>query len=83
MQINNYPMWLSVFALLGPFLMISWIGLKDSTLVWAAPIAGAGMLVVVLFYLSKRLHEHMEEVAALRKLVQREHPQATSSKPIV
>lgn len=70
MQIRSYPIWLSLFILCGPFLMISWAGLKVSRVVWVGPIAGAGMLVLALFYLSKRLHEHMEEIAALRQLLQ-------------
>jgi hypothetical protein len=68
-RIHNYPVWLSVFMLFGPFLMISWIGLKNSSLIWAAPIAGAGMVIFALFYLSKRLHEQMQEVATLRQLL--------------
>ena len=70
MQIRSYPIWLSLFILVGPFLMISWTELKNSSLVWVAPIAGVGMLVLALFYLSNRLHEHMEEIAALRQLLQ-------------
>jgi hypothetical protein len=38
-------------------------------LIWAAPIAGAGMVIFALFYLSKRLHEQMQEVATLRQLL--------------
>jgi hypothetical protein len=78
MRVANYPLWLSIFILLGPFLMISWIGLKGSSLIWAAPIAGAGMLIIALFYLSKRLHEHMEEVATLRRLVENNRGAASS-----
>jgi hypothetical protein len=37
------------------------------------------MLILALFYLSKRLHEHMEEVAALRKLVQNDRTGSTYS----
>ena len=70
MQIRSYPVWLSLFILLGPIMMIGWPGLGNSTWSWAVPFVGAGMLIVVLFYLSKRLHEQMEEVTALRELLQ-------------
>jgi hypothetical protein len=69
MRVHSYPIWLSVFMLFGPALMIGGIGVKTSSLVWAAPIVGAGMLILALFYLSKRLHEQIEEVAALRQLL--------------
>ena len=70
MQIRSYPIWLSLFILFGPFLMISWTGLNNSNVAWVLPIAGAGMLALALFYVSKRLHEHMEEMATLRQLLQ-------------
>jgi hypothetical protein len=82
MRVHSYPIWLSVFMLLGPALMISGIGVKTSSLIWAAPIVGAGMLILALFYLSKRLHEHMEEVAALRRLLQTYRPGTSSSENV-
>ena len=81
MEIRSYPIWLSLFILFGPFLMISWTGFKSYSVVWVAPILGAGMLVLALFYLSKRLHEHMEEIAALRQLLQT-NKTATVSKTV-
>ena len=70
MPIRNYPVWLSLFILLGPIIMIGWTGVGNASWSWAFPFVGAGMLIVVLFYLSKRLHEQMEEVTALRELLQ-------------
>jgi hypothetical protein len=70
MQIRSYPVWLSLFILLGPIMMIGWAGIGNYSWSWAVPFVGAGMVVVVLLYLSNRLHEHMEEVTALRELLQ-------------
>ena len=80
MQVHSYPIWLSVFMLFGPALMISGIGVKTSSLIWAAPIVGAGMLILALFYLSKRLHEQMEELAALRQLLHNDHSASRAGK---
>jgi len=68
-HINNYPIWLSVFMLLGPFLMVSGAWLRTQYLVWVCQIAGAFMVMLALFYISKRLHDQMEEVASLRQLL--------------
>lgn len=67
MRVHSFPIWLSVFMLFGPGLMIGGIGVKTSSFIWAAPIVGAVMLILALFYLSKRLHELNEEVVALRE----------------
>jgi Flp pilus assembly protein protease CpaA len=37
--------------------------------IWICQVLGALMVVLVLFYISKRLHEQMEEVASLRQLL--------------
>ena len=63
----SYPIWLSAFMLLGPFLIISGAFTRDQQLIWIAQILGAGLVVVAFFYLSKRLHEQIEEVASLRE----------------
>jgi len=63
----SYPFWLSAFMLLGPFLIISGAIMRNQQLVWMAQILGAGLVVVAFFYLSKRLHEQIEEVASLRE----------------
>jgi hypothetical protein len=65
----SYPFWLSVFMLLGPFFMVSGAGLVNQRLIWVFQIAGACMIMLALFYLSKRLHEQTEEVASLRQLL--------------
>ena len=67
--IPSYPIWLSAFMLLGPLLMIGGTSLLSRELIWLCEIVGAGMVIVALFYLSKRLHEQTEEVASLRKLL--------------
>jgi hypothetical protein len=63
----NYPIWLTASILLGPFLMISSAAFRDVNLLWASRIAGAAMVVIALFYLARKLHEQIEEVAALRE----------------
>lgn len=66
--IPSYPVWLSAFILLGPFLMVSGASFRNQLWLWAQ-IAGAVMVMLALFYLSKRLHEQTEEVASLRELL--------------
>jgi hypothetical protein len=68
-NLPSYPFLLSLAMLLGPFLMIAATFLTDKRIIWTCQIVGAGMVVFALFYLSKRLHEQMEEVAALRQLI--------------
>lgn len=65
----SYPVWLSAFMLLGPFFMVSVFSFRDQRLIWVVQVAGAFMVMVALFYLSKRLHEQTEEVASLRQLL--------------
>jgi len=65
-RIPSYPIWLSAFMFLGPFLIVSRIGFSDKLTVLACEVSGAIMVVLALFYLSKRLHEQMEEVASLK-----------------
>jgi hypothetical protein len=67
--IPNYPVWLSIFMLLGPFFMVSGAWFRTQYLVWVCQIIGALMVVLALFYLSKRLHEQTEQVASLRELL--------------
>ena len=67
--ISSYPIWLSASMLIGPFFMASGIGFRDRWLVWVFQSVGALMVTFALFYLSKRLHEQIEEVAALRILL--------------
>ena len=67
----SYPVWLSAFMLLGPLSMVSGIGFRNQGLIWVFQIAGACMVTLVLFYLSKRLHEQTEEVASLKQLLNR------------
>jgi hypothetical protein len=69
--IRSYPLWLSACMLLGPFLMVSGAWVRTRYFVWVCQIAGAFMVMLALFYLSKRLHEHMEEVESLRQLLNR------------
>ncbi len=66
-SISRYPLWLTAFMLVGPFFMIGAISALSRSLTWISQIAGAAMVIIALFYISKRLHEQMEEVAALRK----------------
>ena len=63
----SYPVWLSAFMLLGPLLMVSAVGFRSQWLTWVFQIAGACMVMLALFYLSKRLHEHTEELASLKQ----------------
>jgi hypothetical protein len=65
----SYPIWLAVVMLLGPFFMVNGVGFVHRQLVWVSQVAGALMVMVALFYLSKRLHEQTEEVASLRQLL--------------
>ena len=65
----NYPVWLTAFMLLGPFLMVSSAAFRNLSFTWISQIAGAAMIVVALFYLAKRLHELTEEMLALRELL--------------
>ncbi len=67
--IRSYPVWLSAFMLFGPFFMVSGAGFNNQRLIWGCQIAGACMVTFALFYLAKRLHEQMEEVASLRQLL--------------
>ena len=67
--IPSYPVWLSAFMLLGPLLMVSGAGFRSQRLIWVFQVAGACMVMLALFYLSKRLHEQTEEVASLRQLL--------------
>ena len=69
MKSPSYPVWLSVFMLVGPFFMVSSTGFGIRSLVWLFPLAGAAMVMIALFCLSKRLHEQTEEVAYLRQLL--------------
>ena len=67
--IPSYPVWLSAFMLLGPFFMVSGAGFNNQSLILGCQIAGAFMVTFALFYLGKRLHEQMEELASLRQLL--------------
>ena len=69
-SIPSYPVWLAGFMLVGPFLIVSGAIFRDKDLIWIAQIVGAALVVVSLFYLSKRLHEQMEEVASLKERVE-------------
>jgi hypothetical protein len=75
----SYPFWLSAFMLLGPFLIISGAIMRNQQLVWMAQILGAGLVVVAFFYLSKRLHEQIEEVASLREDINKIEAQRRAS----
>jgi hypothetical protein len=68
-RIPSYPIWLAAFMLLGPFFMVGWTWLRNPYLIWVCQIAEAFMVMLALFYLSKRLHEQMEEIASLRQLL--------------
>ena len=63
----SYPVWLTAFMLLGPFLMVSSAAFRNLSFTWITQIAGAAMIVSALFYLAKRLHEQTEEVLALKE----------------
>lgn len=66
-HISNYPFVLTLSMFLGPLLMIG-AGFWESALLrWASPIVGALMVMFALFYMAKRLHEQMEEVAAVKE----------------
>jgi membrane associated rhomboid family serine protease len=67
-SVPSYPLWLTVFIVLGPFFMVA-ANLMSTGLAWFFEIAGAAMLMVALVYLSKRLHEQTEEIASLRSLL--------------
>lgn len=67
--IPSYPVWLSAFMFLGPCFMVSATGFGTQRLTLVLPAAGAGMVMMALFYLSKRLHEQTEEVAHLKQLL--------------
>jgi hypothetical protein len=66
-QIPSYPFWLSICILLGPLLIVAGAFTSDRQIVWVCQLLGAAMIVIALFYLSKRLHEQAEELAALRQ----------------
>ena len=68
-RIPNYPVWLSACMLLGPFFIVSGAGFSNQRLIWGCQIAGACMVTFALFYLAKRLHQQLEEVASLRQLL--------------
>ncbi len=68
-SIPNYPIWLSTCMLLAPLLMISGAWVRTLSLIWIFQIAGALMVILSLFYLSKRLHEQIEKLASQRELV--------------
>ena len=72
--IANYPIWLSMCMLIGPFLMIGGIVFRSQQLIWTCEIVGAVMVMIALFYLSKRLHEQMEEIAAIRQRINLSNP---------
>jgi hypothetical protein len=63
----SYPVWLTAFMLLGPFLMVSSAAFRNLSFTWMTQIAGAAMIVLALFNLAKRLHEQTEEVLALKE----------------
>jgi type VI protein secretion system component VasF len=42
---------------------------ESAYVVWLCQLTGAAMVMVALFYLSKRLHEQTEEVVSLRELL--------------
>ena len=65
----SYPIWLSAFMLLGPFFMVNGVGFMNRWLIWVSQVAGALMVMVALFYLSKRVHEQTEEVESLKQLL--------------
>ena len=69
-QAPNYPIWLTVFVIIGPFLMVSGVGVYRN-LIRILPTVGAVMVVFALFYLSKRLHEQIEAVESLKQLLNR------------
>jgi type VI protein secretion system component VasF len=55
--------------LLGALLMVGGVGFMNQQPMWVFQIAGACMVMLALFYLSKRLHEQTEEVASLKQLL--------------
>ena len=63
----SYPVWLTAFMLLGPFLMVSSAAFRNLSFTWITQIAGAAMIVLVLFNLATRLHQQTEEVLALKE----------------
>ena len=65
----SYPVWLTSFMLLGPFLMVSSVAFRSQSFIWISQVAGAAMIVSAFFYLAKRLHEQTEEVLALKELL--------------
>jgi hypothetical protein len=80
--IPNYPIWLSVFMFLGPFFMVGGLVFRSKNVIWLAQIVGAAMVMFAFFYLSKRLHEQIEEVMSLRLLIdQRDETKRTSPNP--
>jgi hypothetical protein len=66
-KIASYPFVLSMSMLLGPVLMIGESFFQSALFRWATPFVGAIMVVFAFFYVSKRLHEQMEEVAKLKE----------------
>jgi len=66
---RNYPVWLAACMLLGPFLMVGLAGFMSQRLGWLLQVVGALMVMLALFFLSKTLHEQIEEVATLRQLL--------------
>jgi len=64
----GYPIWLTVFMLIGPLLMVGGAGVNRS-LIRIIPPVGAFMVMFALFYLSKRLHEQMEALESLKQIL--------------
>lgn len=66
-QISSYPFLLTLCMLFGPLLMIGSSFFESTLFRWGSPIVGALMVVFAFFYVAKRLHEQMEEVASLKE----------------
>jgi hypothetical protein len=66
-QISSYPFLLTLCILFGPLLMIGSGFLESPLYRWASPIVGALMVIFAFFYVSKKLHEQMEELATLKE----------------
>lgn len=78
-SIPRYPVWLSAFMILGPFFMVGATSLLSKSLILVLQMAGAAMVIIAMFYVSKRLHEQMEEVAALRSMLSAREPERERS----
>ncbi len=66
-HISNYPLVLTLSMFFGPLLMVGASFWESALFRWTSPIVGALMVMFAFFFVAKRLHEQIEEVATLKE----------------